>query len=100
MAAQEKATHDERLDEIKKEKMVGSRKSGQKTERYRLTMPSAGVFAYCPKPGEEQDEPPHLLCTNCFTNSEKSILQFSEKGIGMVGSCPRCQLEIFLRHED
>jgi hypothetical protein len=100
MPAEELATQDERLDEMKRRMMDDWKKSEQTTERYRLTMPSTGVYAYGLKPGMEQDEPPHLLCANCFTKSEKSILQFSQDKHSAIGSCPRCKNDIHIRHED
>jgi hypothetical protein len=100
MTEEERAMHDKCLDEQKRGRMAHWTKSEQKTERYHLTMPSAGVYAYGLKPGMEQDEPPHLLCANCFTQSEKSILQFSQDKQSAIGSCPRCKNDIHLRHDD
>lgn len=45
-------------------------------DRYVLTAVDVGAFAYTPKPGSEDEEPPHWLCPSCFTNHRKSFLQF------------------------
>lgn len=44
-------------------------------ERYELKAIDSGAFAYMLKPGQENGEPPHWLCTNCFSNRQKSFLQ-------------------------
>lgn len=63
-------------------------------KRYQLADIAPGVFAHCLKPGMEQGEPPHMLCTNCFAKREKSILQNSG---GDTYQCPRCKNAIFVR---
>ena len=45
-------------------------------ERYELKAVDAGAFAYMPKEGMEGSEPPHWLCTRCFGEGRKSIIQF------------------------
>ena len=43
--------------------------------RYELEDLYTGLFAYIPKKGMENGEPPHALCANCFQRKTKSILQ-------------------------
>lgn len=45
-------------------------------ERYELKAIDRGCFAYMPKAGVENGEPPHWLCANCFNRRHKSFLQF------------------------
>jgi len=45
-------------------------------QRYSLKAVAIGAFAYTPKPGMENGEPPHWLCANCFNQRQKSFLQF------------------------
>jgi hypothetical protein len=46
-------------------------------QRYELKDLWKGFFAYVPKEGMENGEPPHGLCTNCYQKGFKSILQNS-----------------------
>ncbi|MBN8941937.1 MAG: hypothetical protein J0H01_20685 [Rhizobiales bacterium] len=48
----------------------------QDASRYVLRDFGGGTYAYALRPGEERDEPPHLLCARCFQAGGKSILQF------------------------
>lgn len=43
---------------------------------YQMTAICRGAFAYTRKPGMEAGEPPHWLCTTCFENGKKAVLQF------------------------
>lgn len=45
-------------------------------QRYQLRAVDTGAFAFMPKPGMENSEPPHWLCANCFHRHQKSFLQF------------------------
>jgi hypothetical protein len=69
-------------------------------EYYQLTQLAPGVFVYALKPGIAQDEPPHNLCTNCFDQGQKSILQSCEPGseITLYG-CPRCKTKLRIDHQ-
>jgi len=67
-------------------------------QRYELKAVYPGAYAYVPKPGMEGAEPPHWLCTACFQEREKSILQ----GFGRDAkeprvrsyNCPRCRASV------
>ncbi|WP_312313151.1 hypothetical protein [Sphingobium yanoikuyae] len=50
--------------------------------RYQLRDVGRGSFAYVVKPGMEQGEPPHWLCTNCFDHGRKSFMQSKGNGVG------------------
>jgi len=47
----------------------------KKMDRYVLFKFPTGHFAYSLKPGMEQGEPPHYLCTNCVSKKQISYLQ-------------------------
>lgn len=45
-------------------------------QRYELKQVYSGAFAYAVKPSAQGvEEPPHWLCTACYENRKKSILQ-------------------------
>jgi len=71
---------------------------------YQLTAICDGAVAYMRKPGMEAGEPPHWLCANCYGGSKKSILQFQNEEIDMMGShafdawgCGQCRGKIMVR---
>ena len=65
-------------------------------QRYELKDLYRGFYAYVPKVGMEQGEPPHALCTNCYNKSFKSILQSSGHIIihEHFWLCPSCNTKI------
>lgn len=64
--------------------------------RYELLDLYRGLFAYVPKEGQENGEPPHALCSNCFQRGTKSILQTN--GASNVHErswdCPACKTKV------
>ena len=44
-------------------------------QRYQLISPWNGAFVYSLKESMKESEPPHWICTNCYENGERSILQ-------------------------
>jgi hypothetical protein len=65
--------------------------------RYQLTDHGGGTFTYQLKAGMENGEPSHRICSNCYQQRRKSILQ----SIGIFGgdekvACPACRTEVFL----
>ncbi len=64
-------------------------------EKYQLTEICTGVFAFATKPGMENGEPPHKLCTACFCKRQKGYLQQSGvDGRGTHYKCNICDKEI------
>ena len=62
---------------------------------YILKELAAGVFVYAPKPGQDGANPLHDLCTNCFLDKRKSILQRTRRDYqGAVYQYPNCGTEI------
>ncbi|KKC27139.1 hypothetical protein [Sphingomonas sp. SRS2] len=63
-------------------------------QRYELKNIGVGTFAYMLRPDERRDDPPYWLCTRCFDDGQKSILQFQGRGNDarqVVHSCSRCK---------
>ncbi len=67
-------------------------------ERYELKAIDRGCFAYMPKAGMGNGEPPHWLCANCFNRRHKSFLQFKgqdqdrgTRGITSTYACDTCK---------
>jgi len=48
-------------------------------KRYQLKKYSPGIFVYELTPGLENGEPPHMLCANCFSKRQKSLLQIIDE---------------------
>lgn len=69
-------------------------------KRYHLTETSGGLLAYALKEQKGSSKPVHMLCTNCFDQGQKSILQKESRNPGRhdVHFCPRCDFEHFSEH--
>jgi hypothetical protein len=65
--------------------------------RYFLRSVHPGAYAYVLRPESKGDEVDHWLCTSCFTNKNKSILQKSGKAdFSTVYKCTRCNEKIMV----
>ena len=62
-------------------------------ERYELKFVGNATFVYSLKPGIDPIQPHHWLCTNCYKDGKKSILQRLDRGAPMM-FCPSCKTEI------
>ena len=62
-------------------------------QRYELKDLWKGFFAYILKEGMENGETPHAICTNCYQNRFKSILQNSGHPVihDRSWDCPSCK---------
>ena len=64
-------------------------------DRYILHQLAPEVFVYALKPGRENAEPPHFLCTNCVSKHQKSILQLTNSGpYGRDYICHNCSSQL------
>jgi hypothetical protein len=67
-------------------------------KRYELKAIDSGSFAYVLKPDASNSEPPHWLCTTCYQNGKKSILQVLVSPMhsmaNRVWTCPVCSTRI------
>ena len=70
--------------------------------RYKLKTVSPGTTTYVLDAVREGGEPPHWICTNCYQDSRKSILQYAGREqnaqpMASVWVCPRCTGKILVR---
>ena len=66
-------------------------------QRYTLHEPRQGTFVYALKAQSSATEPTHWICTNCYEDSRRSILQIQSSGHGTDHFvCPRCKAAIFV----
>lgn len=97
LEAQEKqAALAQRVCDLEQE-LVQLKDWDREAERYQLTALAADVMVYALKPGMEQGEPPHYLCTQCFAEKKKLILQrISTPQESPVYRCPQCKNELYV----
>ena len=75
------------------DKIIQFEKWEKEKQRYVLTNFGGGTFAYQLKSSDDETEPPHKICANCYEDRRKSILQSFN---GPFHRCPRCKSEIKL----
>ena len=66
----------------------------KEASRYQLEELCSGVFVYSTKKGEENGEPPHKICPNCYQKHHKSFLQIKDldyHGRDYVCTNPECK---------
>ena len=67
----------------------------EEKQRYQLVSPCIGSVAYALKKECSKSEPPHWICTNCYENGRKSILNQHKKSSGIVELvCQVCATKI------
>lgn len=87
--AEKQAALLERVREL--EKRIAEVESwGRQMQRYVLFAFPTGTLAYAIKPGMEQGEPPHYLCTTCVERKQKTTLQPH----GRFLKCQVCKTDI------
>lgn len=63
--------------------------------RYKLVSPWEGAVLYALKLSQVLKEPPHWLCTRCYGEGRKSILNsYQRRGENGVVACPVCKSEV------
>lgn len=84
----------EQVDELKAQLTRFETWESEKT-RYELKQLYRGPFAYILKDGQENNEDPHALCTNCYQQRFKSPLQSSGHIIvhDHYWHCPNCKMK-------
>ena len=88
-----------RIDDLEKE-VVRLKDWSAEKQNYQLKSIDPSGFAYMPKPELQTGEPPHWLCTNCFEQAQKSILQLKgTSGPMATYHCNRCsgQMQVYSR---
>ena len=64
-------------------------------QRYKLTPPWDGSVVYALKESVANGEPAHWICTSCYENGRKSILnQIQGKDYDFMVVCPVCKSQI------
>lgn len=85
----------QQVSELEKE-VAGLKAWDTDKQRYELKDLGRGFFAFIPKQGVENGEPPHAICANCYQKGFKSFLQSS--GHPMIHDrswdCPACKTKI------
>jgi hypothetical protein len=81
------------------QKIVKLKDWASEKQRYELKGIDFSAFAYIPKPGMENGEAPHWLCTNCFEEGHRSVLQAQKNFTGpgaakTLWKCNRCKGEL------
>jgi hypothetical protein len=95
LASQEKqAALSDRVRDLEK-KLVELENWKSEAERYQLSELATDVFVFTLKPGMENSEPSHKLCTACYSKGQKGYLQRADfDSQGTHYKCDRCNLEI------
>jgi len=97
LAQQDQFTLLERERELEKE-VADLKTWDAEKEKYELAEISSGVFAYTLKQQTSSSEPKHYLCSNCYHQGHKSILQAETRTPPMahVLECSECGATIYL----
>jgi len=81
-----------------KEEIVRHKAWETQKQRYVLDRPLRGTVAYALKESMSDGEPPHWICTNCYENGRKSILNGRNTALNMYSfECPVCKSAITTR---
>ncbi len=73
-------------------KLMELEKWSETEKQYGLKEIASGIFVYVYKKTEKLSEPIHWLCTNCWKDKIKSIIQ---KTLGDAYACPKCKTELY-----
>ena len=83
-------------DDLEK-KLVEQEGWDKERARYQLEKIGGSCgFVYALKKSEPPVEPTHWLCSNCYEDKKKSILQFAPKSGLNRWACPRCKTEFHI----
>lgn len=84
----------ERIRDLEKE-LADIKAWETEKQRYKLVEPWTGSVAYALKKSMSNSEPPHYICTKCYEDGRKSILnQTTEEKRWTVYMCPVCKSKI------
>jgi hypothetical protein len=80
-----------------KQELINAENWEAEAAKYELKQVSTGAFVYAVKPDQAGTGPTHWLCTQCYENKQKSILQRGDalETSGHTYSCNNCKLRIF-----
>lgn len=81
-------------DELKKQ-LIETENWNAEASKYSLIAVDPGIFVYALYPNDSPSTPDHWLCTHCYQNKHKSILERTgSDSRGIVFLCFRCQNSI------
>jgi predicted nucleic-acid-binding Zn-ribbon protein len=84
----------QRIAELEQE-IVRLKAWGAERENYELNDIGGGASAYVLKPDVKPAQPPHWLCTHCYDNHKKALLQPQGHGDGERSfQCPECKASL------
>jgi len=78
-----------------KEELARAKDWGREKQRYKLISPWEGALLYGLREDRADSEPPHWICTRCYGEGRKSILNSKQKHPhNGVAACPVCKSEV------
>lgn len=78
-----------------KEEIAHAKTWDAEKKRYQLTSPWEGFVTYAPKESMKGVEPPHWICTKCYEDGRKSILNPRKNSAAYFAVvCPTCGTEV------
>ncbi|OGR01126.1 MAG: hypothetical protein A2511_16395 [Deltaproteobacteria bacterium RIFOXYD12_FULL_50_9] len=80
-----------------KEEITSIKKWEEEKKRYALVNPWSGFVTYALKKESSNSEPPHLICTKCYEDGRKSILNPKKNTSHALLYCPVCKAEMHTR---
>lgn len=89
-AQRAQATLLERIGDLEG-KIANFEKWETEKENYQLTTISSETLAYARKPSADGTVPPHYICTNCYEDRKKRILQRIDAA---HVACPDCKVRL------
>ena len=83
------------IEEIRnlKEEITRIKAWEKEKQRYKLVSPWQGTVLYALKEKCSSSEPPHWICTKCYEEGRKSILNPQKKATWYAVVCPMCKCE-------
>lgn len=73
----------------------------EEKQRYELHELAPGTLVYRVKPEVKGAEPVHYLCTNCYQQRIKAILQYSGYSKGHKSfTCPSCKMMLLIKEPE
>jgi hypothetical protein len=88
------------IEEIRhlKEEIARVKAWEKEKQYYKLISPWAGTVLYALKEECSASEPAHWICTKCYEEGRKPILNPQKKNTLYVLICPACKCEFHSRH--
>lgn len=97
-AQDERASLLQRISELE-EKVAQFEAWEAEKQRYKLQEVASGRFVYALKESVQASEPHHKLCTRCFDQGIKSIMQENHwaRGRTVTLNCPNCSADLVVK---